>query len=146
MTEQKLQDYRVAGVNRISIGLQSTNNDLLQQIGRIHTFEQFLKTYELVEKVGFENKNVDLMIGLPNQTLQDIENAIQQVIELKPTHISVYSLIVEEGTVLQQKIDRGELTLPLEEIERAMYWKVKELLEKAGYIHYEISNFAISRL
>lgn len=143
MTFEKLQNYKNAGINRISIGLQSTSNNLLQQIGRIHTYEQFLQTYKLAEKVGFQNRNVDLMIGLPNQTMKDVESSISQVIALKPTHISVYSFIVEEGTVMQQKIEKGDITLPSEELERKMYWYVKNSLEQTGFTHYEISNFAL---
>lgn len=133
-------------MNRLSIGLQSTNNERLKQIGRIHSFEQFLETYQMARKVGFQNINADFMIGLPNQTVEEVAEGIEKVISLKPEHISVYSLIVEEGTALQKQIEEGNLKLPEEEIERKMYWKVKKLLEKKGYLHYEISNFAIPRL
>lgn len=142
VTEEKLKDYIKAGVNRISIGLQSTDNAILRQIGRIHNFEQFLETYNLVRKVGFKNINVDLMIGLPNQSLKIVEDSLEKVIELNPEHISVYSLIVEENTKIEGKISNGILELPSEELERKMYWLVKNRLEEAGYKHYEISNFA----
>lgn len=142
VTKQKLKEYISSGINRISIGLQATNNKLLKQLGRIHTYEEFKNTYNMVREVGFDNINVDLMLGLPNQTIEDIENSVKEIIELKPEHISIYSLIVEEGTKLYQDIESKKLELPQEEVERKMYWTVKSMLEKAGYVHYEISNFA----
>lgn len=142
VTEKKLKDYFDAGVNRLSIGLQSTDNNILKQISRIHTYEQFLETYNLAREVGFTNINVDLMIGLPNQTVLDVQNSLEKVIKLSPEHISVYSLILEEDTVLDCKIKSGILKLPEEGVERKMYWLVKNKLEEAGYKHYEISNFA----
>ena len=142
ITKQKLQDYKEAGINRISIGLQAMQNRLLKQIGRIHTYEEFLETYNLVKKLGFENVNIDLMIGLPNQTLEDINETILNVIKLKPNHISVYSLIIEEETPIEKMIYNGKMTLPNEDIERQMYWNIKKELERSGYKHYEISNFA----
>ena len=140
--KQKLEIYKKAGINRLSIGLQSTNNRILKQIGRIHTYEQFLETYKLAKEAGFTNINVDLMLALPNQTLEDIQESVENVIKLKPTHISVYSLILEDGTALKKKVDDNVLTLPDDELERKMYWSVKDILERSGYIHYEISNFA----
>ncbi len=95
-TKQKLQDYKNTGVNRLSIGLQSTKNELLKEIGRIHKYEDFLETYKLAREVGFKNINVDLMIGLPNQTIADIKESLEQITKLSIEHISVYSLIVEE--------------------------------------------------
>lgn len=142
VTEEKLQDYKTAGINRLSIGLQSTNDNLLKEIGRIHNYCEFENTYKLARKVGFENINVDLMIGLPNQTIQDIKQTLNRIIELDPEHVSVYSLIVEEGTPMQKLIEEGTLKLPDEEKERQMYWYVKNYLELNGYKHYEISNFA----
>ncbi len=140
--EEKLKDYINVGINRLSIGLQSTNNNLLKQIGRIHTYEEFLNTYNLARKVGFKNINVDLMLALPNQTLQDLELSLENVINLKPEHISVYSLILEEGTKMYELVHSKKIEIPSDEIERKMYWNVKEKLEKSGYKHYEISNFA----
>ena len=140
--EEKIKKYKEIGINRLSIGLQSTNNKLLKEIGRIHTFEDFKKTYNLVKKVGFENINVDLMIGLPNQTISDVKDSLNEIIKLNPTHVSVYSLIVEENTKMEQLINSKELQLPDEELERQMYWYVKNTLELNGYNHYEISNFA----
>lgn len=142
VNENKLKDYFNAGVNRLSIGLQATNDSLLKEIGRIHTYEEFLNTYKLARKIGFKNINADLMIGLPKQTIEDVEKAVNDLIKLGLEHISVYSLILEEGTVLEEQIRSGKLKLPEDEEERKMYWKVKSILEANGYIHYEISNFA----
>ena len=142
VNKEKLEQYRNAKINRLSIGLQSTNNEMLKQIGRIHTYEQFLETYQMAKEVGFENINVDLMIGLPNQTIEDIKRSLQEIVQLNPTHISVYSLIIEEGTVIAQKIENHQLQEMDEELERNMYWYVKNTLELNDYTHYEISNFA----
>ena len=141
-TYEALNDYKKVGINRLSIGLQSSNNERLKQIGRIHTKEEFINTYNMAERVGFKNKNIDLMIGLPEQTIEEIKQDLDFVINLNPTHISVYSLIVEEGTKIEKMITSGKLKLPDEELERNMYWYVKNTLELNGYTHYEISNFA----
>lgn len=142
ITKQKLEQYKKLGINRISIGLQTTNDHLLKQIGRIHNYAEFLETYELVKEVGFENINIDVMIGLPDQTIQDIKKTLAEIQKLNPNHVSVYSLIVEENTKMEKMITIGELQLPDEELERQMYWYVKNTLELNGYRHYEISNFA----
>ena len=142
VTLEKLQEYKNCGINRLSIGLQSTQNNLLKTIGRIHNFEEFLETYKMARKVGFKNINVDLMLGLPNQKISDLKESLEKVLELKPEHISVYSLIVEENTPIADKIEKNELILPEEETERNMYWYVKNTLELNGFHHYEISNFA----
>lgn len=144
VNEEKLKDYISFGINRISIGLQSTENRLLEQIGRIHSYEEFLKTYNLAKKVGFKNTNVDLMLGLPNQSLEDIKKSLREIISLAPNHISIYSLILEEGTKLEEMIKNNELQMIDEELERKMYWETKKILEEKGYKHYEISNFAKS--
>ena len=140
--EDKLKKYNQIGINRISIGLQSTKNEILKQIGRIHTYEQFLETYNLSRKNNIKNINVDLMLGLPNQTIEDLNESVEKVIKLNPEHISIYSLIIEENTVIEKQIQEGKIELPTEEIERQMYWNVKNRLEKENYIHYEISNFS----
>ena len=142
VNQEKLEQYKKSGINRLSIGLQSTHDRLLKKLGRIHNYEEFLNTFELARKVGFENINVDLMLGLPEQSIEDLKESVEEIIKLNPEHISVYSLIVEEGTPFYKKLEENELELPKEEIERKMYWTVKQELEKAGYIHYEISNFA----
>ena len=140
--EQKLKDYYNSGINRISFGLQSTKSELLKLVGRIHSYSDFLENYNIARNIGFKNINIDLMIGLPVQTVEDVEKDLERITELKPEHISVYSLIVEEGTTIEQKIKNKELYLPSEELERKMYWKVKDTLEEKGYKQYEISNFA----
>ena len=142
VNQEKLEQYKKSEINRLSIGLQSTHDRLLKKLGRIHNYEEFLNTFELARKVGFENINVDLMLGLPEQSIEDLKESVEEIIKLNPEHISVYSLIVEEGTPFYKKLEENELDLPEEEIERKMYWTVKQELEKAGYIHYEISNFA----
>ena len=142
VTKQKLEDYKKTGINRLSIGLQETHEDLLKQIGRIHNFAQFEETYKWAKEVGFENINIDLMIGIPNQTIQHIKENIEKVLKFEPNHISVYSLILEENTVLEKQIKSGKLIIPDEETERNMYWYVKNTLELNGYNQYEISNFA----
>ena len=144
VTKNNLQMYKNCGINRLSIGLQSTNDKLLKEIGRIHNYEQFLNTYNWVVEVGFDNINVDLMLGLPGQDIEDLKQSLQNIVNLKhqPKHISVYSLIVEEGTKIEEKINNGELELPEEENERNQYKYTKNYLELNGYKHYEISNFA----
>lgn len=140
--KHKLEKYKEAGINRISIGLQSSKKELLKEIGRIHTYEDFENTVELAKEVGFTNINVDLMIGIPNQTIYDVEDTLDKVLALDLTHISVYSLIYEDGTLMTKMVDEGKLLEVDEEIERYMYWYAKRRLEDNGFIHYEISNFA----
>ena len=139
---EKLRAYKHTGINRLSIGLQSTSDRLLKLIGRIHTYEEFLKTYDEAIKASFTNINVDLMLALPTQTMDELITSVNEVIKLNPNHISLYSLIVEEGTPLSKKLKNGEYDLLPEDMERRMYWKTKELLENNGYKHYEISNFS----
>lgn len=139
---KKLKKYKECGINRLSIGLQSTEDRLLKKIGRIHNYNDFLATYNLAREVGFDNINVDLMIGLPGQTIEDVKSSLNKVINLNPSHISVYSLIVEENTIIYNLIEQNKIVLPDEELERNMYWYVKNYLELGGYEHYEISNFA----
>ena len=142
VTKEKLEEYKDMGINRISIGLQSTKNELLEKIGRIHNYEEFLNTYNITRKAGFTNINVDIMFGLPEQTLDDVDETINKIINLNPEHISTYSLILEEET----SIYKMQYTYPDEETERKMYWLIKRKLEDSGYIHYEISNFAKPRI
>lgn len=139
---EKLKIYKNCGINRLSIGLQATQNRLLQMLGRIHQYEDFEKVFEEARKVGFRNINVDLMLGLPTQTLEEVEQSLEKVIQLKPEHISIYSLILEEGTALEKLVSNGELEMLPEDLERKMYWETKKILEQNGYEHYEISNFA----
>ena len=140
--EEKLMEYKKCGVNRLSIGLQATQNRVLNVLGRIHTYNDFLVTYNSAREIGFDNINVDLMLGIPGQSLEDVQESVEKIIKLSPEHISTYSLIIEEGTPFYKKLEKNEINLPGEEIERKMYWLVKRKLEDAGYVHYEISNFA----
>ena len=144
ITKNNLQMYKDCGINRLSIGLQSTDDAILKEIGRIHNYNQFLDTYKWAGEAGFENINVDLMLGLPGQDIEILKNSLENVVNLKPipNHISVYSLIVEDGTKIEQRIDSGELSLPDDEKERRQYHYMKNSLELKGYKHYEISNFA----
>lgn len=142
VTKEKLQDYKKAGVNRLSIGLQSTDNEILKKIGRIHTYEEFLETYNMAREEEFNNINVDLMFALPDETEESIAIQVSEVINLNPEHISIYSLIIEENTKLKQMLENKEIEIPSDEEERKMYWKIKELLEENEYEHYEISNYS----
>jgi oxygen-independent coproporphyrinogen-3 oxidase len=129
------------GVNRLSIGLQAWQNSLLKKLGRIHNIDEFLQSFNLAREVGFENINIDIMFGLPNQTIEDWKETIDNVIKLSPEHISAYSLIVEEDTPFFNMYKDG-VTGITEDIEREMYKLVKEKLENAEYNQYEISNFS----
>lgn len=139
---EKLATYKKCGINRLSIGLQAVQDTLLKKIGRIHTYSDFLDTYKNARNVGFANINVDLMINLPLQTVKDVEESVKEIIKLKPEHISVYSLIVEEETPISKMLENKEIKLASDEEERKMYWLVKNILEKHKYIQYEISNFS----
>lgn len=144
----KLQTYYQEGVNRLSIGLQSAENEELKKLGRIHTYEQFLDTYSLAREVGFTNINVDIMSALPGQNLDSYRNTLYRVLRLQPMpeHISAYSLIVEEGTAFAKWEAEGRLDLPDEDCERYMYEETRRILETAGYHRYEISNYALEGL
>ena len=142
VNEEKIKKYKESGINRISIGLQSAKDELLKVIGRIHNYNDFENAYNIIAESGFSNINVDVMIGLPSQTIEDVEDTINKIIRKNPTHISVYSLIVEPGTIIESMINSGKYKLPDEDVERKMYWLVKHVLEQNGYIQYEISNFA----
>ena len=142
---EKFRTYQKAGINRISFGLQSVNNEELKMLGRIHTYEEFLESYETARNAGFENINVDLISAIPKQTVSSWEQTLQTIIGLQPEHISAYSLIVEEGTPFAKLYGEGcelEHLLPSEEEERHMYERTEELLREAGYHRYEISNYA----
>lgn len=143
VNENKLKIMKKYGINRISFGLQSCNDNLLKKIGRIHTFKEFLENYNLARKVGFDNINVDLMYGLPNLNIQDWKNTLESICELKPEHISAYSLIIEEGTAFYKLYEKDKLELPSEDEERVMDKITKDILKDNGYHQYEISNFAL---
>ena len=130
------------GVNRVSLGAQSSLDHLLSSIGRIHTFRQVRETADLLRSFGLTNFNLDMMLGLPGQRIEDVQRTLDDFLALSPTHLSCYALIVEEGTLMEKKVDTGEWTLPDEDTERDMYELARETLEKNGYRQYEISNFA----
>ncbi len=133
-------ELRRGGFNRISIGLQSTHENELRALGRLHSFSDFCKTYDDVRAAGFENVSLDLMSGIPEQTLASWQTTLERAVSLSPEHISAYGLIVEEGTPFYRMQER--LRLPDEECARSMYFEGVALLEAAGYRQYEISNFA----
>lgn len=139
----KLRLYKDFGVNRLSFGLQSADDDELKRLGRIHSFRDFLESYELALRVGFNNINVDIMSGLMNQTVESYLNTLNKVLPLKPAHISAYSLIIEEGTPLYSMYSAGNIVLPDEETERQMYYDTLRILSEYGYHRYEISNYAM---
>ena len=141
-TREKLGFLKKMGVNRLSIGLQAWQDSLLKELGRIHTIEDFKQSFEIARNLGFNNINVDLMFGLPSQTLTQWLETLENVTELNPEHLSCYSLIVEEGTGFYKRFEQGTLILPDEELERSMYAKTIEYLGEKGYVQYEISNFS----
>ena len=144
--EEKLTALRKAGFNRVSIGLQSTDDSMLKKLGRIHSFSDFENIWKAAENAGFENTNIDIITGLPGQTLQEINNTAARVLSLdpRPKHISLYSLIIEEGTEFKKLYDEGKLDLPDEDEERKIHWAIIDACEKAGYRQYELSNLALS--
>ena len=139
---EKLREYRDAGINRLSMGLQSTNDILLETIGRIHRYADFVQNYESARAAGFTNISADLMYGLPGQTVKDHLDAIEALYKLGLEHISAYSLIVEEGTPLYTDVTGGAESLPAEDDVYLMHRRGMEFLETLGYARYEISNFA----
>ncbi len=142
ITFEKLSSYLSLGVNRLSFGVQALQNHHLKRMGRIHTAEEAEQGFNLARKAGFQNINTDLIFGLPNQTLEEWENTLGQVLQWAPEHISMYGLQIEEGTPFSTDHKQGILTLPGEEIEASMYEKGIEFLREQGYDQYEISNFA----
>ena len=167
VTEENLLVYRACGFNRISFGLQSVNDEELKLLGRVHTMRQFEESYDLARKTGFQNINIDLISAIPGQTVASWERTLDTVIRMEPEHISAYSLIIEEGTPFYEiygegakeerssrcknclpedgeQMDTGKNfpKLPDEEEERRMYEVTAEKLEAAGYLQYEVSNYA----
>jgi len=141
---EKLSRYRKAGINRLSIGMQSAKDEEMVRLGRIHTWQQFETAFRDARRVGFANINVDIMSALPGQSVESYEETLQKVLALEnpPEHISAYSLIVEEGTPFGEMYEKNLLQLPDEETDRFMYHRTRELLQGAGYHRYEISNYA----
>ena len=151
---EKMNIYRKAGINRLSIGLQSTNDTELKKLGRMHDYDTFLKCYEDARQAGFENINIDIMSALPGQSIDSYEKTVRRVVQLSPEHISAYSLIVEEGTPFYDMYgdeaeteyrtgENGDSSyLPTEDEDRQMYELTLKILEESGYHRYEISNYA----
>ena len=151
LSSWKLGAYKSAGINRLSIGLQSANNEELKLLGRIHTYEDFLKSYEMARAAGFDNINVDLMSGLPKQNVTKFLETLYQIIKLRPEHISAYSLIIEKGTpfydsykfdLVKQQAGMKTDFLPSEDEEYRIYKATQEVLKQNGYVQYETSNYA----
>ena len=144
LCEEKLLLYKEYGVNRLSIGLQSADNDILKRLGRIHSYETFLENYETARKIGFKNINIDLISAVPGQSMENWRETLEKAAGLNPEHISAYSLILEEGTPLYDMYmnDPASLQLPDEDTERRMYHETEEILNKYGYNRYEISNYS----
>lgn len=151
ITDQKFQVYRNIGINRLSIGLQSAHDNELKILGRIHTYDQFLKTYDMARRHGFDNINIDLMSSLPGQTPEIFCDSLHQVLRLKPEHISAYSLIIEKGTpfynlyrfdAVKQEAGMQTESLPTEEEEYQTTKLTQQILKEEGYHWYEVSNFA----
>ncbi len=142
LTKELLSCLKRLGVNRLSIGLQSADNEDLKLLGRIHSYEEFLESFRLARAAGFDNINIDLMQALPGQTVQSFGDTLQKVIALQPEHISAYSLIIEENTRFYEWYGEDSDKLPSEDTERDIYKMTQAVLKDAGYIQYEISNYA----
>ena len=138
----KFAKYREAGINRLSIGLQSANNEELKTLGRIHSFEEFLKCYQGARMEGFDNINVDLISCFPTQTPESWKKTLKTVLMLKPEHVSVYNLQLEEGTPFCESVNAGTMALPPEEIMTEIDSITSRLMAQSKYSRYEISNYA----
>ncbi len=142
MTLEKLKEIREIGINRLSIGIQSFQDHVLDFIGRQHSSDDAVNVYKMARKAGFNNITVDLIFGIPNQSIEDLQKDLNILKELKPENVSIYSLIWEEGTVFWSKLQKGILSEIDQDVEAQMYEMIIEFFNKNGYCHYEISNFA----
>ena len=142
MTLEKLKEIREIGINRLSIGIQSFQNHVLKFIGRQHSSDDAVNVYKMARKAGFKNITVDLMFGIPNQSIEDLQRDLNILRELKPENVSIYSLIWEEGTIFWSKLQKGILSEIDQDVEAQMYEMIIEFFNVNGYCHYEISNFA----
>ena len=142
LTEEKLTNYNLLGINRISMGLQAWQDRLLKKIGRIHDNHVFVENFNQARKAGFKNINVDLIFGLPSQSKQDWVETIRNILDMQPEHLSCYSLKIEDDTAFGRQLEAGELIPVEDELDREMYYAAKEMITGSGYEHYEISNFA----
>ncbi len=143
ITMEKALALKKMGVNRVSLGVQSMEDPLLKLLGRTHSSNTVVKAVDILKEAGLHHINIDLIFGLPHGTEEDYENTLRRVLALSPTHISAYSLTLEEGTPLYRRIKAGELTEPTEEADRIHSKTTKKRLQEAGYHQYEISNFAL---
>jgi len=143
ITENHIEAFKQAGINRISLGLQSAQDNELKNLGRIHTYDGFYNNFQKLRMAGFDNINIDIMSGIPGQTLESYRDTLYKVADLKPQHISAYSLIVEPGTVFYKMQEQNKLQIPDEDTDRDMYSMTKEILGRYGYNRYEISNYSI---
>jgi oxygen-independent coproporphyrinogen-3 oxidase len=144
VTKTKCEAYKSIGINRVSVGAQSLNDKKLQMLGRIHNCNDIRNTLYLLRRAGFDNINVDLIFGLPDETLEDVDRTLKQIIEYEIEHISYYSLIIEEETLFNEWHKKGLISLPNEDLERQMYHYIVDFLIRNSYNHYEISNFSKS--
>ena len=143
LSKKKLNTYKNSGINRISMGVQSFNNLLLQNLGRRHSQENAIESYYLAKEAGFENISIDLMYGLPNQSMHQWEETLSKLLNLKPLHVSMYGLTLEEGTPMNEWVKTGQLTKPDDDLAAEMYIKAEDAMSNNNYAHYEISNWAI---
>lgn len=143
LNKEKIQLYKNSGINRVSMGAQTLDDNFLKSIGRSHKVEDIYDSFKLLRKLGINNINIDLMFGLPNQSVGDVMNSLKKVINLGVEHISYYGLILEEDTHLNNLYNQGKIKFPNEDIEREMYHKSREYLVGNGYKHYEISNYSL---
>ena len=138
----KLKEYKKLGINRLSIGIQTFNDDNLKVLGRIHNSQEAIKVYNLAKECGFDNISLDIMFSLPSQTLAMLQNDLEKLVSLNPNHISIYSLIWEEGTKFFRDLKSGKLKETDNDLEANMYEYIIQFLKSKDYIHYEISNFS----
>lgn len=144
LNSENLKFYQEVGINRLSMGLQTSQDALLKSLGRAHTYLDFLENYKLARNLGFSNINIDLMFGIPDQTIKELEETLHLVIPLAPDHISFYSLKVEENTPFGALHKKGHLNRPTDELDRTMYHQGIAYLKEQGYNHYEISNLSLN--
>jgi oxygen-independent coproporphyrinogen-3 oxidase len=142
LTENKIQGFRKAGINRISLGIQSFSDKHLITLGRLHNSAEAVQSYRMIKEAGYENVSIDLIYGIPDQTISAWESDLETAIELGPRHISAYNLIIENGTEFDRLLEQGKLDLPSDDEQSEMYDLLNSKLNKAGYQRYEISNFA----
>lgn len=142
ISDSHIQVFKEAGINRISLGLQSAQDSELKMLGRIHTYDEARISYNKLREAGFDNINIDIMSGIPGQTLESYKDTLYKVVSMEPGHISAYSLIVEPGTVFYNMQEQGKLDIADEDTDRLMYYITEEILKEYGYNRYEISNYS----